>query len=455
MIARKKRRGFTLIELLVVIAIIGILIALLLPAIQAAREAARRTQCGNNLKQIGVAMHNYHDTFNTLPMGFTNDHGLALNYLGQAYAHHGNGTTPSRWYASWSWSAYVAPFMELSAQHQTLNVTGTWAAQSLLSAESRNVITSPVPALRCPSDTGKDPHNGGEYRPADSAGTRLYAATANYVGVCDDNSANIDNDQRNCSGVLYVDSDVKFRDVVDGTSAVLMVGERCRYRAHARCGVQQDCGGAIVFVIGASNQLSHDNRSNAAAGLSHATHETAPRFFFCENTMTHLMNTYNRLPVAFAHGLGARLYDADGREYLDALAGIAVNGLGHAHPRLVAALQEQVARLIHTSNLYRVTEQEQLADRICELSGMQEVFFGNSGSEANEGALKLVRLYGHKHGEPAAQTIVMENAWHGRTLATLAATGTSHLLVISGLHIGLCAVVGEQYGDLTGVGEAP
>jgi acetylornithine aminotransferase len=140
--------------------------------------------------------------------------------------------------------------------------------------------------------------------------------------------------------------------------------------------------------------------------------------------MTHLMNTYNRLPVAFTHGRGARLYDAAGREYLDALAGIAVNGLGHAHPALVAALQDQVARLIHTSNIYRVTEQERLADRLCELAGMQEVFFGNSGSEANEGALKLVRLWGHKHGEPEAQTIVMENAWHGRTLATLAATGS-------------------------------
>ena len=140
--------------------------------------------------------------------------------------------------------------------------------------------------------------------------------------------------------------------------------------------------------------------------------------------MTHLMNTSTRLPVAFTHGKGARLYDAQGREYLDALAGIAVNGLGHAHPALVAALQEQVSRLIHTSNLYRVSEQEQLADRICELSGMQEVFFGNSGSEANEGALKLVRMYGHKHGQPEAQTIVMENAWHGRTLATLAATGS-------------------------------
>ena len=140
--------------------------------------------------------------------------------------------------------------------------------------------------------------------------------------------------------------------------------------------------------------------------------------------MTHLMNTYNRLPIAFTHGKGVRLYDEQGNEYLDALAGIAVNGLGHAHPQLTAALTEQLGRLIHTSNVYRVREQEILADRICALSGMQEVFFGNSGSEANEAALKLVRMFGHKRGEPSAQTIVMERAWHGRTLATLAATGS-------------------------------
>jgi acetylornithine aminotransferase len=143
-----------------------------------------------------------------------------------------------------------------------------------------------------------------------------------------------------------------------------------------------------------------------------------------EDTMPHLMNTYARLPVAFTHGRGAWLYDEQGQEYLDALAGIAVNGLGHAHPRLVKALAEQAGRLIHTSNIYRVREQEALSDKLCELSGMDEVFFGNSGSEANEGALKLVRFYGHKHGNPEAQTIVMERAWHGRTLATLAATGS-------------------------------
>jgi acetylornithine/N-succinyldiaminopimelate aminotransferase len=140
--------------------------------------------------------------------------------------------------------------------------------------------------------------------------------------------------------------------------------------------------------------------------------------------MSHLMNTYARLPVAFTRGKGAWLTDEDGQEYLDALAGIAVNGLGHAHPKLAAALAEQVGRLIHTSNIYRISEQERLADRICALTGLDEVFFANSGSEANEGALKLVRMYGHKHGNPEAQTIVMEHAWHGRTLATLAATGS-------------------------------
>ena len=140
--------------------------------------------------------------------------------------------------------------------------------------------------------------------------------------------------------------------------------------------------------------------------------------------MSHLMNTYARQPIAFTHGHGAWLVGEDGQEYLDALAGIAVNGLGHAHPQLTRALAEQVARLIHTSNVYRVREQEQLADRLCALSGLSEVFFANSGSEANEGALKLVRFYGHKRGNPEAQTIVMERAWHGRTLATLAATGS-------------------------------
>lgn len=139
--------------------------------------------------------------------------------------------------------------------------------------------------------------------------------------------------------------------------------------------------------------------------------------------MSHLMNNYSRVPLAFTHGQGSHLFDEAGRRYLDALAGIAVNTLGHDHPRLVKALSEQVSRLIHTSNVYRVREQEALSDRLAALSGMDEVFFCNSGCEANEAAIKLARLYGHKKGIDAPAIIVMEQAFHGRTLATLSATG--------------------------------
>jgi len=139
--------------------------------------------------------------------------------------------------------------------------------------------------------------------------------------------------------------------------------------------------------------------------------------------MSHVMNTYARLPVAFTHGDGSWLYDDTGKPYLDALAGIAVNTLGHNHPRLVAAIADQAGKLLHTSNLYRIPAQEALADKLAELSGMEEVFFCNSGCEANEAAIKLARFYGHKKGVDTPAVIVMEKAFHGRTLATLSATG--------------------------------
>jgi acetylornithine aminotransferase len=139
--------------------------------------------------------------------------------------------------------------------------------------------------------------------------------------------------------------------------------------------------------------------------------------------MSHLMNVYSRLPIAFTHGEGSSIYDEAGRRYLDALAGIAVNTLGHAHPRLTSAIAGQAARLIHTSNLYQIREQERLSDRLAALSGMDEVFFCNSGCEANEAAIKLARLYGHGKGIEQPAVIVMEKAFHGRTLATLSATG--------------------------------
>ncbi len=139
--------------------------------------------------------------------------------------------------------------------------------------------------------------------------------------------------------------------------------------------------------------------------------------------MPHLMNTYGRLPVAFTHGNGCRLYDEQGKSYLDALGGIAVNTLGHNHPRLVQALAAQFGRLIHVSNIYRVAEAEAASDRLAAISRMDEVFFCNSGCEANEAAIKLARMYGHQRGVDQPAIIVMEHAFHGRTLATLSATG--------------------------------
>ena len=140
---------------------------------------------------------------------------------------------------------------------------------------------------------------------------------------------------------------------------------------------------------------------------------------------THLMPVFNRLPVAFTHGEGVWLTDTQGRRYLDALAGIAVNGLGHNHPKLVAALQKQVTQLIHVSNLYQVPEQDAVANRLAALTGMDHVFFANSGAEANEGAIKLARLYSQQQGKANAKIIVMTEAFHGRTLATLTATGNA------------------------------
>jgi acetylornithine aminotransferase len=139
------------------------------------------------------------------------------------------------------------------------------------------------------------------------------------------------------------------------------------------------------------------------------------------------MATYNRLPVQFAKGEGIWLWDSEHRQYLDAVSGIAVCGLGHAHPAVTQALCEQAATLVHTSNLYGITLQAELAERLCEISGMQRAFFCNSGAEANEAAIKIARLYGHGKGITCPAIIVMEQSFHGRTLATLTATGNRRI----------------------------
>lgn len=137
----------------------------------------------------------------------------------------------------------------------------------------------------------------------------------------------------------------------------------------------------------------------------------------------HLMKTYSPLDVTFEHGEGAYLWDTNGQRYLDALCGIAVCGLGHAHPVVTRAISEQAGKLLHTSNLYKIDKQRELADKLCAASGLSRVFFSNSGAEANEAAIKIARLYGHKNNIEDPAIIVMENSFHGRTLATLSATG--------------------------------
>ncbi len=163
----------------------------------------------------------------------------------------------------------------------------------------------------------------------------------------------------------------------------------------------------------------------------------------------HLMQTYNRLPVAFERGEGAWLWDANGNKCLDALAGIAVCGLGHAHPAVTEALCNQAGRLIHTSNLYQVEAQQALADALCARSGMDRVFFANSGAEANEAAIKLARLYGRQRDIDEPAIVVTEGSFHGRTLATLSATGNRK--VQAGFEPLVRGFVRVPYDDLAAV----
>ena len=144
-----------------------------------------------------------------------------------------------------------------------------------------------------------------------------------------------------------------------------------------------------------------------------------------EAASPHVMNTYGRLPLALSHGQGCRVWDVNGKAYLDALGGIAVNTLGHNHPKLVPALQEQISRLIHTSNYYHIPLQEALAAKLVELSGMSNVFFCSTGLEANEAALKLARKFGHDKGIERPEVVVYDKAFHGRSIATLSATGNA------------------------------
>lgn len=159
-----------------------------------------------------------------------------------------------------------------------------------------------------------------------------------------------------------------------------------------------------------------------------------------------LMNTYQRLPISFTHGQGAMLYDNNGQAYLDAISGVAVNTLGHAHPVVTQAIHEQAKRVIHTSNLYAIDKQQQLAEALTRLSDMDNVFFCNSGAEANEAAIKLARLYGHQQGIEKPHIVVMDHAFHGRTIATLTASGNRKIQ--AGFEPLLSGFIRAPYGDI-------
>lgn len=164
---------------------------------------------------------------------------------------------------------------------------------------------------------------------------------------------------------------------------------------------------------------------------------------------SHIMNTYGRQPVTFERGEGVFLFDTEGKRYLDAISGIAVNALGHGHPEFVKTLQNQASKLIHTSNLYGIELQEQLADALCEASGMQHVFFSNSGAEANEAAIKIARKYGNDKGIENPAIIVMEKSFHGRTMATISATGNAK--VQEGFAPLLSGFVRAPYNDVEAI----
>ncbi|MEW4561902.1 DUF1559 domain-containing protein [Bremerella sp. JC770] len=215
----RAKQGFTLVELLVVIAIIGVLIALLLPAVQQAREAARRMQCSNNLKQLGLALHNYHDTFGSFPSG---------------YIDISNRTEVSDNKGHWSWAALTLPFLEMGNVHDILNV-GPASPSNSLDAQ-QEVMQARYDAFRCPSDTGPDFSDSTACAGCciENAGTtNLGTSLSNYLGV--NNSALIRGDQASnfndgttgATGMFYRNSDTRMRDITDGTTNTIMLGERC------------------------------------------------------------------------------------------------------------------------------------------------------------------------------------------------------------------------------------
>jgi len=231
----RSRLAFTLIELLVVIAIIAILVALLLPAVQQAREAARRAQCKNNLKQIGLALHNYHDVYQTLPMGQSVHFGVWRNSSHTFQTGYASAGTDSKvsFRANWSWQAYILPMLEQGNAYDALNVNGRRADQALATAEGVQVLTTPIASFLCPSDP-TPPLTEADVRGARSineaaGGDRIPTIVSNYVGNNRGFAGSVTvsaQQSGSANGLFYVNSHVRFRDITDGTTNTLAAGER-------------------------------------------------------------------------------------------------------------------------------------------------------------------------------------------------------------------------------------
>jgi prepilin-type N-terminal cleavage/methylation domain-containing protein/prepilin-type processing-associated H-X9-DG protein len=274
------RRGFTLVELLVVIAIIGILIALLLPAVQAAREAARRSQCTNNLKQLGLALHNHHDTYKKFPSGG---------------AHTGNSSREM-----WGWGALILPFIEEGNLHSQLRVDQQDLHVTLTNTNLRPLVQSPLEAFICPSDTGTHLMSGGRmngrtgrhFRGDAGLPNSFRVAKSNYIGVC----GYWDVDDRNNNGVLYRGSAIRFADVTDGTSSTFMVGERNEFCAQgAWVGNRNITGGGVQgadYTLGrVSRPLNHPNNNSHQCTEGFASeHPGGGNFLFVDGSVHFITN---------------------------------------------------------------------------------------------------------------------------------------------------------------------
>jgi prepilin-type N-terminal cleavage/methylation domain-containing protein/prepilin-type processing-associated H-X9-DG protein len=274
------RSGFTLVELLVVIAIIGILIALLLPAVQAAREAARRSQCINNLKQLGLAMHNYADTFKSLPPGWVNAQGQGNDF------------------PLWGWGSLILPFVEQAPLHKQMNVNTAQLPDAINTPAVLLVMQQPLSAYRCPSDVAPETNPG---RPFPFDGTNELA-TSNYVGNHRSRgSARGDHSVR--GGLFFEDDAKKFRDIRDGTSNTIMLGER-RWEYKDTVGVHGLARAAVVFGV--------SRRNNGNTGRACQVADGGPRINYNFDQTTQWGPARARRSYSSEHPGGAQFAMADG-----------------------------------------------------------------------------------------------------------------------------------------------